>query len=76
MKYSAVIRGFIKECFEADNFPWSMDFGSRTMLLKDEVQKELPLEEYAKAAYRKTVEETPILAGKKEKRNVVRKSLT
>lgn len=52
-----------KECFEADTFPWSMDFTPRTMLLKDEVQKELPLEAYAKAAYRRTIEETPILPG-------------
>lgn len=52
-----------KECFEADCFPWSMDFGPRTMLLKEEVLRELPLEEYAKAAYRRTVEETPVLAG-------------
>ncbi len=52
-----------KECFEADCFPWSMDFGPRTMLLKDEVLRELPLEEYARAAYQKTVEETPVLLG-------------
>lgn len=52
-----------KECFEADCFPWSMDFGARTMLLKDEVLHELPLEEYAREAYRKTIAETPLLEG-------------
>ena len=52
-----------KECFEADTFPWSMDFGPRTILLKDEVAAELPLEEYARAAYRQTVAETPVLEG-------------
>ena len=52
-----------KECFEADIFPWSMDFKPRTMLLKDEVLRELPLEEYARAAYEKTIQETPTLAG-------------
>lgn len=52
-----------KECFEADTFPWSMDFGPRTMLLKDEVCRELPLEEYARSAYQRTVEETPRLQG-------------
>ena len=52
-----------KECFEADCFPWSMDFTPRTMLLKDEVLRELPLEEYAKAAYHNTVSETPVLYG-------------
>lgn len=52
-----------KKCFEADTFPWSMDFGPRTILLKDEVARELPLETYAKEAYRRTIEETPILEG-------------
>ncbi|MCM1567932.1 MAG: asparagine synthase (glutamine-hydrolyzing) [Roseburia sp.] len=52
-----------KECFEADCFPWSMDFAPRTMLLKDEVASLLPLEEYARAAYQATVSETPLLEG-------------
>ncbi|MDD6071452.1 MAG: asparagine synthase (glutamine-hydrolyzing) [Clostridiales bacterium] len=52
-----------KECFEADIFPWSMDMSPRTMLLKDEVIRELPLEEYARAAYEQTVAETPRLEG-------------
>lgn len=52
-----------KECFDADIFPWSMDFAPRTMLLRDEILMELPLEEYARYAYRKTVSETPRLAG-------------
>mgnify|MGYP002691943061 FL=1 len=52
-----------QECFEADIFPWSMDFTPRTMLLKDEVLRELPIKEYAKAAYDKTVQETPVLQG-------------
>lgn len=54
-----------KECFEADTFPWSMDFGPRTMLLKEEVAEELPLEEYAGEAYHRTVRETPVLEGEK-----------
>ena len=52
-----------EECFKADIFPWSMDFTPRTMLLKDEVLQELPLEEYARAAYEKTIQETPKLYG-------------
>lgn len=52
-----------KECFEADCFPWSMNFAPRTMLLKDEIAALLPLEEYAKAAYRQTIAETPVLPG-------------
>uniref|UniRef100_UPI0040571D0E asparagine synthase (glutamine-hydrolyzing) n=1 Tax=Acetatifactor sp. TaxID=1872090 RepID=UPI0040571D0E len=51
-----------KECFEADCFPWSMDFSPRTMLLKDEIAAVLPLEEYARAAYHQTIAETPVLA--------------
>lgn len=52
-----------RECFEADTFPWSMDFGPRTMLLRDEWLKKLPLEDYAREAYRKTLAETPLLEG-------------
>lgn len=52
-----------KECFEADCFPWSMDLTTRTMLLQNQVKKELKLEEYVKAAYQMTVEETPVLLG-------------
>lgn len=52
-----------KECFEADCFPWSMDFSPRTMLLKESVLERLPLEEYARAAYHKTIAETPVLSG-------------
>lgn len=52
-----------RECFEADIFPWSMDMVPRTMLLKDEVLRELPIEEYARSAYDRTIGETPKLAG-------------
>lgn len=51
-----------KECFEADCFPWSMDLTPRTMLLRDDVLPLLPIEEYAKSAYRTTVDETPRLS--------------
>ncbi len=50
-----------KECFEADCFPWSMDFAPRTSLLREEITAALPLEEYARAAYRQTIAETPVL---------------
>ncbi len=52
-----------KECFDADCFPWSMDFSPRTMLLKDSVLSVLPLKEYAHAAYAKTISEVPVLEG-------------
>lgn len=52
-----------KECFEADNFPWSMDMEPRKMLLRDDVLKKVDLESYSRAAYQKTIEETPELYG-------------
>lgn len=59
-----------KECFDADCFPWSMDFSPRTMLLKDSVLSALPIEEYAHEAYLHTLSEVPVLDGenKEEKR--------
>lgn len=52
-----------RECFEAECFPWSMDFTTRTMLLKEDMANQLPLEEYARGAYHKTISETPVLHG-------------
>ena len=45
-----------KKAFETAAFPWSDDMAARQALLKDE---ELPMEEYASAAYERTVRETP-----------------
>lgn len=56
-----------KECFEADNFPWSMDMEPRKSLLKNDILEEVDLEEYAKAAYQKTIKETPWLEGETKK---------
>lgn len=52
-----------KEAFEGDNFPWSMSMEPRQILLSDEVIRELPMEAYARAAYEKTISETPRLEG-------------
>lgn len=52
-----------KECFEADNFPWSMDMEPRKSLLKDDILEKIDLEAYSKAAYEKTIKETPALYG-------------
>lgn len=52
-----------KECFDADCFPWSMDFSPRTMLLKNSVLSLLPIEEYAHEAYLHTLSEVPLLSG-------------
>ena len=51
-----------KEAFETHAFPWSTDLAPRKMLLLDDLIQELPLEEYAKGAYEKTICETPILS--------------
>ncbi len=50
-----------KECFDADNFPWTPDMSMRSLLLKDEVLAELPLLEYSQNAYQNTILETPVL---------------
>lgn len=52
-----------QEMWRSRAFPWSVSMKPRQVLLKDEVIRELPMEEYAKAAYEKTVLETPQLYG-------------
>ncbi|MCI5623383.1 MULTISPECIES: asparagine synthase (glutamine-hydrolyzing) [Anaerostipes] len=52
-----------KECFEADNFPWSMDMEPRKMLLRDDILEKVDLEAYSKEAYQRTIKETPKLYG-------------
>lgn len=55
-----------KECFDADIFPWSMDMGIRSQLLKDDVAEALALDDYARAAYNTTLSEVPVLPGENE----------
>lgn len=52
-----------KEAFETNAFPWSQNMEPRKELLKDEIIHALPLEEYAQAAYDKTIAEVPKLSG-------------
>lgn len=52
-----------REAFEGNNFPWSMSMEPRKVLLSDELIQELPLVEYAHAAYERTIDETPVLPG-------------
>lgn len=63
-----------KECFDADIFPWSMDFTPRTALLKDELLELLPLREYAREAYLDTISHCPVLtedtASEKRRREI------
>lgn len=51
-----------KEAFETDAFPWSKSMVPRQILLDDALINELGMEEYAHAAYEKTIHETPLLA--------------
>ena len=52
-----------KECFDATLFPWSMDLSPRTMLLQDDLLERLPLEDYVRDAYERTLRECPPLPG-------------
>lgn len=47
--------------FQTDAFPWSMSMEPRQTLLDDTVISSLHMEEYAHAAYEKTIHETPLL---------------
>lgn len=59
-----------KEMLQSNHFPWSMSMEPRQSLLRDEIIKGLPMQEYADEAYQKTIDETPALFGesKEEKR--------
>ncbi len=52
-----------KEAFETDEFPWSQDMAPRQALLDDALIQDLHMQEYAHAAYEKTIQETPVLPG-------------
>ena len=51
-----------KDLFNADTFPWSKDFSARKSVLKDDLIKELDMEEFAKANYEKSISEAPVLS--------------
>lgn len=51
-----------KEALEADTFPWSQDMNPRQALLDDSLIQELHMEDYSRAAYKKTLQETPLLS--------------
>lgn len=52
-----------KAAFEGNNFPWTPGMEPRKALLSEELLRELPLEEYSRAACRRTEQETPLLSG-------------
>ena len=52
-----------EELLGAGTFPWSRDMGARTCLLRDDVVRELRLEEYARQRYEDTLRAVPRLPG-------------
>lgn len=52
-----------KELLEAGTFPWSIDLSPRTMLLKDDVKKELDIPRYVRQVYDTSIASTPRLLG-------------
>lgn len=50
-----------EKAFQTDAFPWSMSMEPRQALLSDTLISDLHMEEYAHAAYEKTIAETPLL---------------
>lgn len=54
-----------EESFAMRAFPWSFDMKPRQTLLADTWIERLPMEEYAREAYEKTIADTPVLEGEK-----------
>lgn len=50
-----------KESFEIDRFPWSRDLEFRKRVLSHELREKLPMEEYVRSQYERSVRETPLL---------------
>lgn len=50
-----------KEAFETHNFPWSRNLEPRTQLLKDNLIKELNLNDYITKTYERSIGEVPVL---------------
>lgn len=52
-----------EELMNQDFFPWNTDWNARTVLLREDMKKKLPLRDYAYDAYKTTIEEAPVLEG-------------
>lgn len=50
------------KAFETNAFPWSDSMTPRQVLLSDSLVHDLHMEEYARAAYDKTISETPVFS--------------
>lgn len=59
-----------EEAFNNDVFPWSKNLDFRKFVLRPEILEKLPIDEYVKHAYDRTIESVPALFGenKQEKR--------
>lgn len=55
-----------EEAFKDQVFPWSKDLAFRKFVLKKEVLEKLPLDEYVRCAYARTIEAVPKLYGENE----------
>lgn len=55
-----------KECFDTNCFPWSMDLGIRSLMLRDEVSDTLRLSDYVTSVYEASISETPRLDGEND----------
>lgn len=54
------------KAFRENRFPWCYDLSLRCEILKDDIQKELDLEEYSLMRYTESVEKTPRYEGDSE----------
>lgn len=52
-----------QEMLDADTFPWSRNMETRKLLLSDDLLTSVDLDSYVRAAYEKSVAETPRLMG-------------
>lgn len=54
------------EVMSGDGFPWSRNLATRKQLLSDDLLQSLDLDGYVRAAYEKSINETPRLAGENQ----------
>lgn len=60
-----------KESFETDRFPWSRDLEFRMKVLHPEFREKLPIEEYVKSQYERSLQETPLLSREQVEREKI-----
>lgn len=55
-----------KESYETNAFPWSKNLNFRKEIMSETLLKKLPLDEYVRCQYQKTMERVPLLPEEKE----------